>query len=123
MEPQNMKKKINVTNKQNVKSENNTPSIEKMPILEYLEVVKSEYNNERQKKCSFESRAGISIAFTGTLCAFLLDEIKISDIIRIINIVFDDINNIAIIDDINNSNNRRVVELFDKIGLCYRTLD
>ena len=81
-----MKKKINVTNKQNVKSENNTPSIEKMPILEYLEVVKSEYNNERQKKCSFESRAGISIAFTGTLCAFLLDEIKISDIIRIINI-------------------------------------
>ena len=77
-----MKKKIFIKVKQTENSKNNSPKIEEMPILEYLEVVKSEYNNERQKKGSFESRAGISFAFIGTLCVFLLDEIKISDIIR-----------------------------------------
>ena len=81
-----MKKKICIKVKQTENSKNNSPKIEEMPILEYLEVVKSEYNNERQKKGSFESRAGISFAFIGTLCVFLLDEIKISDIIKIFNI-------------------------------------
>ena len=36
-------------------------------IIEYLEAVKSEYDNERNKKQSFENRAGLIMALLGAI--------------------------------------------------------
>lgn len=62
----------------------NAPNISETEtaISEYLDVVKSEYQNERNKKVSFENRAGIFFALIGTVCVYLFDKIKLNDIFK-----------------------------------------
>lgn len=58
----------------------NEPKFESTAISEYLDVVRNEYEIELQKKSSFESRAGIIIAFIGTICVFLFDKIDLTKV-------------------------------------------
>lgn len=58
-----------------------TVKIENTCIKEYLEIVKEEYQIERGKRQSFESRAGIIITILTALCIFMFDKIQISNII------------------------------------------
>ncbi|MCL2188754.1 MAG: hypothetical protein FWC16_07170 [Defluviitaleaceae bacterium] len=51
-------------------------------ILEYFDVVKKEYEIERNKKQSFEMRAGLVITVIAAISVFLFDRIRISDIIH-----------------------------------------
>jgi len=46
--------------------------VENTAILECLEVVMSEYKIERDKKQSFETRAGIIMALLGATCGIFL---------------------------------------------------
>ncbi len=50
-------------------------------IVEYLETVRSEYEIERNKKQSFEDRAGLIITLLGAICIFLFEKVQIKDII------------------------------------------
>ena len=50
-------------------------------IVEYLEIVRSEYENERNKKQSFENRAGFIMALLGAICIFLFEKVKLQEII------------------------------------------
>lgn len=59
----------------------NIPIEANTAITEYLEVVKSEYDIERAKKESFESRAGIILALIGTLAVFVLEMVNLNDIL------------------------------------------
>lgn len=63
----------------------NKPQYDKSPAPEVLDIITSEYNIERQKKASLETRAGISIAFIGTICVFLFDKINISNILALVS--------------------------------------
>ena len=49
------------------------PRIEDTAIVEYLDIVRSEYEIERAKKQSFEDRAGLVMALAGALCIFLFE--------------------------------------------------
>ena len=49
-----------------------------------LDILQSEYIIERNKKTSFESRAGVILALIGTFCVFLLENVEISDIFALI---------------------------------------
>ncbi|WP_456095777.1 hypothetical protein [Peptostreptococcus sp.] len=53
-------------------------SVENTAILECLEVVMSEYKIERDKKQSFETRAGIIMALLGATCGIFFGCIKFS---------------------------------------------
>lgn len=55
-------------------------------IQEYLEIVKSEYIIERDKKQSFENRSGILLALLSALSIFIFEQIKITDIIILFNL-------------------------------------
>jgi len=50
--------------------------VENTAILECLEVVMSEYKIERDKKQSFETRAGIIMALLGATCGIFFKTIK-----------------------------------------------
>lgn len=50
-------------------------------IVEYLEIVRSEYETERNKKQSFENRAGLIMALLGTICIFLFEKVKFQDLV------------------------------------------
>lgn len=50
-------------------------------IPEYLEVVKSEYQIERNKKQSFETRSGLLLTLLGAVLIFYFQSIKLTDII------------------------------------------
>lgn len=63
---------------QNIKK--NLPKIEDTAILEYLDIVKSEYEIERNKKQSFENRAGLIMALLGAICIFLFEKVKLNDV-------------------------------------------
>lgn len=52
-------------------------------IVEYLDIVKSEYENERNKKQSFENRAGLIMALLGAICIFLFEEVKLKEVISL----------------------------------------
>ena len=52
-------------------------------MVEYLDVVKSEYENERNKKQSFENRAGLIMALLGAICIFLFEQVKLSGIFQL----------------------------------------
>lgn len=52
-------------------------------IVEYLEIVRSEYENERNKKQSFENRAGLIMALLGAICIFLFEKVKLQEIISL----------------------------------------
>ena len=49
-----------------------------------LDILQSEYIIERNKKTSFESRAGVILALIGTFCVFLLENVEISEISALI---------------------------------------
>lgn len=54
-------------------------------IPEYLEIVKSEYVIERNKKQSFENRAGFILALLGAICIFIFDKVKLNDVFYLMN--------------------------------------
>lgn len=54
---------------------------DKTAIIEYFEVVRAEYEIERGKKSSLETRAGLIMGLLGVLSIFLFEHIKIKDII------------------------------------------
>lgn len=60
--------------------------VEDTAIVEYLEIVKSEYETERNKKQSFENRAGLIIALLGAICIFLFEKVDLCDIISLMTI-------------------------------------
>jgi hypothetical protein len=49
-------------------------------IVEYLDIVKSEYENERNKKQSFENRAGLIMALLGAICIFLFEKVQLNEV-------------------------------------------
>ena len=55
-------------------------------IAEYLEIVKSEYENERNKKQSFENRSGLVMALLGAICIFLFEKVQLKDIFSMMSI-------------------------------------
>lgn len=76
-----------VTNSEN--SNANVPNeinIDNMALSEYFEVVKNEYEIERNKKVSFENRAGIFLALIGTIGVYLFDKVQIKEIIPLFSI-------------------------------------
>lgn len=58
-----------------------TVNIDDTAIEEYLEIVRSEYETERNKKQSFENRAGLIMTLLGAICIFLFEKVKLQDII------------------------------------------
>ena len=54
--------------------------ISETAIPEYLEVVKKEYEIERGKKQSFESRAGLIITVIAAISVFLFERVKFSEL-------------------------------------------
>lgn len=76
-------------NPQVLESEAQTQPINEQPqaievsdtaIAEYLDIVKSEYENERNKKQSFENRAGLIMALLGAICIFLFEKVQLKEI-------------------------------------------
>ena len=64
----------------------NKLNVDNMAISEYFEVVKNEYEIERNKKLSFENRAGIFLALIGTIGVFLFDKVEIKTIIPLFSV-------------------------------------
>lgn len=60
--------------------------VEDTAIVEYLEIVKSEYETERNKKQSFENRAGLIMALLGAICIFLFEKVNLRDVIALMTI-------------------------------------
>lgn len=54
-------------------------------INEYFSVVTSEYQIERSKKQSFETRSGLLITLLSAICIFYFQSIKLTDIIALCN--------------------------------------
>lgn len=71
-------------NSQNIK--NTLPKIEETAILEYLDIVKSEYETERNKKQSFENRAGLIMALLGAICIFLFEKVKLNEVFSFVTL-------------------------------------
>lgn len=71
--------------------------VENTAILECLEVVMSEYKIERDKKQSFETRAGIIMALLGATCGIFFKTIKLNNIIHLFFIPLSFINLIKIL--------------------------
>lgn len=59
-------------------------NIDILAAQEYLDVIKNEYSFERNKKQSFETRAGLIITILGALCVFLFDKVQFKDIVYLI---------------------------------------
>lgn len=55
-------------------------------IAEYLDIVKSEYETERNKKQSFENRAGLIMALLGAICIFLFEKVQLKDVFALMTI-------------------------------------
>lgn len=67
----------------NRQTNNEQESIDALVTLEYLDIIKSEYEIERNKKQSFESRASLIITILGAICVFVFDKINFSQIYEI----------------------------------------
>ena len=59
------------------------PNIDNTAIVEYLEIVRSEYETERNKKQSFENRAGLIMALLGAICIFLFENLNYRILFRL----------------------------------------
>lgn len=59
------------------------PDTDNTAIVEYLEIVRSEYETERNKKQSFENRSGLIMAMLGAICIFLFEQVKLQDVISL----------------------------------------
>jgi len=77
-----------MSNSESVEVSTSTVSIDESntAIPEYLDIVKSEYEIERNKKASFENRAGIILALLGAICIFLFEKVKIDEIIKLMKV-------------------------------------
>lgn len=64
----------------------NPPAADETAVAEYLDVVKSEYEIERNKKQSFENRAGFVTALLGAVCVFLFERVQLKEIFPLINV-------------------------------------
>lgn len=79
--------------KTTVPPDSNTTSKDKLsasekldvPINEYYQLILNEYNIERDRKQSIETRSGIILSLIATFFAFVLEKIKMSEILRLIN--------------------------------------
>lgn len=49
-------------------------------MAEYLDIISNEYEIERNKKQSFENRAGLIMALMGTICIFLFEKVQLQDV-------------------------------------------
>lgn len=58
--------------------------VNSIAIIEYLNTIESEYQIERNKKNSFETRAGLILALLSAICSFLFKEIKLKDVFMLI---------------------------------------
>lgn len=67
----------------NSQSQYNVIDIENTAMPEYLEVVKSEYEIERNKKQSFETRSGLLLTLLGAVLVFYFQSVKLSNIIAL----------------------------------------
>jgi len=73
-----MKNSINTGNS-NSKNEN-LKKIEETSISVYLDIIQNEYDIERQKKYSFETRTGFILSLLGAMYIFLLDKLSFKSI-------------------------------------------
>ena len=79
--------------KTTVPPDSNTTSKDKLsasekldvPINEYYQLILNEYNIERDRKQSIETRSEIILSLIATFFAFVLEKIKMSEILRLIN--------------------------------------
>lgn len=60
-------------------------NIDDTAIIEYFDIIKKEYEIERNKKQSFENRAGLILALLGAICIFLFENIELKFIISLMN--------------------------------------
>lgn len=60
--------------------------IDETSALDCLDVMKQEYERERSKRQSFETRAGLIITILAALCIFIFDRVNISDIIHLMTV-------------------------------------
>lgn len=51
-------------------------------IAEYLEVLKIEYERDLTKRQSWQNRAGMILTVLSAICVFVLDKVKIEDILK-----------------------------------------
>ena len=49
-------------------------------MVEYYDIVKSEYETERNKKQSFENRAGLIMTFLGAILVFMFDKVSLREV-------------------------------------------
>lgn len=54
--------------------------INEVSIVECLDIIRSEYEIERNKKQSFDNRAGLLITIIAAVCIFVLKDISLKDI-------------------------------------------
>lgn len=85
MEEQNTTQSSENTEQQLSNPQLQMPVVDNTAIAEYLEIVRSEYETERNKKQSFENRAGLIMALLGAICIFLFEKVKLQDIISLMN--------------------------------------
>lgn len=52
-------------------------------IAEYLEVLKIEYERDLTKRQSWQNRAGMILTVLSAICVFVLDKVKISDVLKL----------------------------------------
>ncbi len=84
-----MEEQNTVQSSENIEQQSSTnvqqqmPNIDNTAIVEYLEIVRSEYETELNKKQSFENRAGLIMALLGAICIFLFEKVKLQDIISL----------------------------------------
>lgn len=57
--------------------------IDETSALDCLDVMKQEYERERSKRQSFETRAGLIITILAALCIFIFDRVNISDMLHL----------------------------------------
>lgn len=58
-------------------------SVENTAIVEYFDIVKTEYDIERNKKQSFENRTGLIMALLGAVCIFLFEQVNLKDVLSL----------------------------------------
>ena len=73
----------NIEQQSSANAQQQMPNIDNIAIVEYLEIVRSEYETERNKKQSFENRAGLIMALLGAICIFLFENLNYRILFRL----------------------------------------
>lgn len=60
-------------------------SVENTAMEEYYDIVKSEYETERNKKQSFENRAGLIMTLLGAILVFMFDKVPLKEVYTLVN--------------------------------------